>query len=82
MIAFTFLVDKFKKCIMLLDGVTGEPHKFEDDRLDFNNTSTVLVGKELYTFKEDNPVSAYKIANYTSIEHLVKTTLPSLPRNK
>ena len=42
----------------------------------------VVVNKELYVFKRGNPVSAYKIADFTRSEHLVKTTLSSLPRNE
>ena len=52
---------------------------FEDDCLDFTNRKTVLVNKDLYTFKEGKPVSTYKIANFTSSAHLVKTTLAILP---
>ena len=71
---------KLTKSIMLLDGVSGEAQKFEDDRFDFNNTLTVVVKKDLYAFKdeEDCPLSVYKIADFTSSENLVMTTLPTL----
>ena len=79
MIAFTFPTSgKFAKSIMLLDRVTGEVKKFEDDRLDFENTSTVVVRKELFAFKRGSPVSAYKIADFSSNDYLV-TTLSTLP---
>ena len=45
--------------------------KIRDDILNFVGTKTVLVKKELYAFKWGNPVSAYKIADFTSLEHLV-----------
>ena len=79
MIAFTFPTGKFKKSIMLLDGVTGEALKFEDDRLEITSTKTVVVKNKLYAFKMGSPVSAYKIANFYSNDHLV-TTLSTLPR--
>ena len=80
MIAFTFhAVGELVKSIMLMDGVTGEVRKFEDDRFDFDDTRTVFVLKELYAFKWGSPVTAYKIANFTSSENLVVTTLPTLP---
>ena len=43
MLAFTFFLGKKRKFIMLLDGVTGEAKKFEDDRFDFMRTRTVVV---------------------------------------
>ena len=81
MIAFTFPFGKFKKSIMLLDGVTGEAQMFKDRRFDFKDTLTVVVKNQLYAFKHGSPVSAYKIANFFSNEHQV-TTLPTLPRNE
>ena len=42
----------------------------------------MFVKKELYAFKAGRAASAYKIANFTSSENLVKTTLPTLPRHK
>jgi len=79
MIAFTFNMDrKLTKSIMLLDGVSGEAQKFEDDRFDFNNTLTVVVKKDLYAFKDEEDVSAYKIADFSSNDYLV-TTLSTLP---
>ena len=81
MIALMFSVGKFVKSIMLLDGVTGEVKTFEDDRFDFEITSTVVVLNELYAFKDGSPVTAYKIAAFTSDDHLV-TTLSALPCNK
>ena len=82
MIAFTFPLGKLVKSIMLLDGVTGEVRMIEDDRFDFTLTRTVVVLNELYAFKAGSPVSAYKIADFTSSENLVKTTLPTLPRHE
>ena len=67
--------------IMLLDEVTGEARKFDDDRLNFRRTKTVVVNKELYAFVEGR-VSSYKIAHYTSSTFkLVKTSLSLLPCN-
>ena len=80
MIAYTFDDGKLTKSIMLLDGVTGEVRMIEDDRFDFTWTRTVVVGTKLYAFKEGTPMSAHKIADFTSSENLVKTTLPTLPR--
>ena len=67
---------------MLLDGVTGEVRIIEDDRFDFTGTRTVVVLNELYAFKAGIPMSVYKIADFTTSENLVKTTLPTLPRNE
>ena len=78
MIAFTFQERRFKKSIFLLNSVTGEAKKFRDDRFDFKATRTVVVKNELYAFKEGCPVSVYKIANFTSNDHLV-TDLSTLP---
>ena len=66
---------------MWLDEASGEGHQIEDKRQDFEDTRSVLVNKVLYVFKFGSPVSAYKIAEFTSINHMVKTTLSSLPRN-
>ena len=65
---------------MLLDGVTGA-QKFDHDSYMFTNTKTVVVKNELYGFEYGDPVSAYKIANFFSNDHLV-TTLPTLPCNE
>ena len=52
MFVFTFPVSlKLSKCIMLVKGMSGEPQKFQDNRLDFKDTKTVLVKKELFAFK-------------------------------
>ena len=67
---------------MLLNEREGETSKFEEESLDFFSTRTVVVKNELYVFKEGCPVSAYKIAHFSSAEHLVKTTLPTLPRKE
>ena len=73
---FTYqLYGKLAKYIILLNGVAGEP--FEDDRLDFTDTKTVVVNKNLYVFKGGSPISACKINNLHSTEHLVKTDLPT-----
>ena len=45
------------------------------------STKTVVVMKELYAFKAGSPVSAYKITHVNSTDHLVKTTLSTLPCN-
>ena len=84
MIAFTYPSGrKFNKSIMLLDGVSGEVRMIEDDRFDFTDTRTVVVGTKLYAFKAGRAaMSAYKIADFTSSENLVKTTLPTLPRHE
>ena len=81
MIAFTFPEGKLVNSIMLLDCVTGEAVKIENDRFDFRNTKTVVVKKDLYAFKTGSPVSAYKIADFFTKDHLV-TTLSTLPRNE
>ena len=52
----------------------------KDRRFGFTDTRTVVVLNELYAFKKGTPMSAYKIADFTSSENLVKTTLPTLPR--
>ena len=68
MIAFTSSGIKLAKCIFLVK--FGEAHKFEDDRLNFMDTKTVVVNKELYAFKDGNPVSAFKfnIAHFNSTD--------------
>ena len=82
MIAFTFRIsNKFKNSIMLLDGVTGEAVKLEDNRLDFTKTETVVVLNELYVFNYGFSVSAYKIADFTSTDRLV-IDLSTLPRSE
>ena len=50
-IAFTFPYGKVANCIILVDGVTGEVHKYEDNRFDFRGTKTVVVLNELYAFR-------------------------------
>ena len=80
MIAFTLPGGKYAKCILLLKD--GEALRIDDNRLDFSSNKTVVVKKDLYAFKEGSPVSAYKIADFTSTNHLVKTTLSNLPRNE
>ena len=65
---------------MLLDGENGEAVNYKDESLDFDCTKTVVVSNELYVFREGSPVSAYKIAKFTSTNPLVKTTLSTLPR--
>ena len=84
MFAFTFAIgSKLTKSIMLLDEMMGgEPQKYQDDRLDFKETKTVVVKKDLYAFKYGSPVTAYKIAFFTRTEHLARTTLSDLPRNE
>ena len=83
MIAFTFPSGRqFNKSIFLLKRWTGEVQRFEDERLDFTDTRTVLVKNKLYVFAYGSPVSVYSIADFTSTAHLVKTTLSTLPRNE
>ena len=83
MFAFTF-AGKLSKSILLLNGVTGEAQKFEHDSFNFTDTtSTVVIKKELYVFKYSSPVSAYKIADFTSSKkNLAITTFPSFPHNE
>ena len=82
MSAFTIAdSDYFSKCILLVNDIGGEPQKFEDDRLDFSDTKTVLVNKELYVFTGGKPVSVYKVAHFNSSENLVKIALPALSCN-
>ena len=78
MIAFTYPWGKLVKSIMLLDGVSGEALQLEDDRFKFKYTLTVVVKKDLYAFKFASPVSAYKIADFTSMDRLI-TYLSTLP---
>ena len=42
----------------------GEASKFEDDRLDFTFTKTVIVKLDLYGFRDGSPVKAFKIAYF------------------
>ena len=82
MLAFTFSLEKnLTKSIILLDGVTGEVQKFDFKILNFFYTRTVVVKKELYTFKYGRPVSAYKIADFTR-KKCKFTTLSTLPRTE
>ena len=82
MIAFTSLSNYLPNSIIYLDENTGEAKIFKDERLDFKHTPTVVVKKELYMFKYGRPVSAYKVADFTSTENLIQTTLSTLPRNE
>ena len=66
MIAFTYPNGKLANCILLVGEKGREPQKFQDDSLDFNQTKTVLAKKQLYAFKDGNPVTAYKIAAFPS----------------
>ena len=38
--------------------------------------------RELNVFQESSPVSAFKYADFTNTEQLVKTALSTLPRNE
>ena len=73
---------KFSSTVMWLDEATGEPQKLEDKRLDIKETRIVLVKRKLYAFKFGSPVSAFKYADFTNAEQLVKTALSTLPRNE
>ena len=42
----------------------------------------MVVKKELYAFKFGSPVSVYKYTDFISTDHLVKTTLSTLPHNE
>ena len=70
-----------RKTIMWLDEAEGESRQLNDPRLDLANTRSVLVNKELYTFKFGSPVSACKYGDFTDVAKLVKTTLATLPYN-
>ena len=48
---------KFAHIVMRLDEVTGEGVQVEDQRLDFEDTRSVMVNKDLYVFKDGAPVS-------------------------
>ena len=65
-----------------MDEMGENAHIFIDKRLDFSNTRTVFVKKELYAFKFGSPVLVYKLADFTSTQNLVNTPLPILPRNE
>ena len=67
---------------MLLDEAAGEAQLFKDSRLDFTDAQTLVIKKDLYAFKDGCPVSAYKISNFASTDHLVKIDLPDLPRDE
>ena len=43
---------------MRLDEVAGDGEQFEDPRLDFEGTKSVMVKKDLVVFKGGAPVSA------------------------
>ena len=82
MIAFTFPIGRaLTKCIFVLNK-KGEAQNFKVNCVDFKDTRTVLVGKELYIFKFGSPVSSYKIADFNNAEHLSITALSTLPRNE
>ena len=56
--SFTYPVGrKFAHIVMRLDEVTGEGMQVEDQRLDFEDTMSVMVNKDLYVFKAGTPVS-------------------------
>ena len=67
---------------MWLDEATGEAQKLEHKRLDVKDTRIVLVKRKLYAFKFGSPVSAFKYADFTNTEQLIKTALSTLPRNE
>ena len=83
MIAFTYpRRKKLVKSIIMLNGITGEAQKFEDESFNFKNTKkTVVVKKDLYAFKEASSMSVYKIANFTSSDNPSprKENCPVLP---
>jgi len=56
--SFTYHSSKWKNIVMRLDEVAGEGVKVEDQRLDLENTRSVMVNKDLYVFQEGAPVSA------------------------
>ena len=49
---------KFKSIVMRLDEVAGEGAQVEDQRLDFEDTRSVMVKKDLFVFAFGAPVSA------------------------
>ena len=78
---FTFPTGKFRSIVMRLDEVAGEGEKFEDPRLDFKGTRSVMVNKDLLVFRKGAPVSAYKLTDFNDAELLQKTPLATLPHN-
>ena len=82
MFAFTFpdFYGKFTNSVLLLNELSGEAQQIEDMRLDFKDTKTVLVRKNLYAFKEGFPVYSSKYADFTCIQQLKRTALSTLPR--
>ena len=81
---FTLTWEKFAQTIILFDEFTGKGQKrsYEDQRIDFINSKSVLVKKDLFTFKDGSPVKAYKYTNFTNTEKLIKTALSTLPYNE
>ena len=48
---------KFAHIVMRLDEVAGEGVQVKDQRLDLQDTRSVMVNKDLYVFQEGAPVS-------------------------
>ena len=73
MYVFTFSYGpKFKNTVIVFDQGTGIARHFDDNRLDFLMTRSVMVKKDLFVYKFGCPVMAYKYSNFTDVEQLVK----------
>ena len=53
---------------MIFDEFTGEGRCFEDKRVEFFATKSVLVKRDLFTFTEGSPVTACKYTNFSITE--------------
>ena len=70
--------NRFRRTVFLFDQYTQEVRAFKDKRLDFNDTLTVLVKKELFVFEQGSPVAVHKYRNFFDAELLIMTKLASL----
>ena len=76
MFAFTFYSgNTHVHSIYLLKKGEAQKFTYSYRTLDFDNTKTVVVRDELYAFRAGDILPCYKIADFTSEESLVKTTL-------
>ena len=67
---------------MIFDEVSRKGRSLKNKRFNFEDTRSLLVKKELYTFAYGAPVTAYKYVNFSSTEQPIKTDLSTLPRNE
>ena len=72
---------RFTSIVMRFDEVAGDGRQFYHQRLDFEDTRSVMVGRNLHAFKFDGPVKAYKYTEFNNTQLLRKTTLATPPHN-